>query len=50
MATKARPRIDWPSSSVAREPRSWTSLAERGATRTMKMTAGRMAAPACRVS
>jgi len=29
---KARPRKDCPTSSVAREPRSWTSLAERGAT------------------
>ena len=49
MVRKARKRIPCPVRSVLREPFECTSFAERGATRTMKMPAGRMAAPASRV-
>ena len=46
ISTNATRRSAWPIKSVWREPFACTSLAERGATRTMQTTAGRIAAPA----
>src|SRR4029079_13062988 len=46
ISTHATRKSAWPIKSFRREPFACTSFAERGATRTMQTTAGRIAAPA----
>jgi hypothetical protein len=49
MPTKASASSTWPIRSVARDPLACTRAADRGATSTIRKTAGRMAMPASRL-